>query len=249
MPRPSLFTNPSSITSSNPVIMHPPSTPLLFTAACLDTSPSVNTGDLIDETPIKKEMAPMQPPMFSHQIYPSHLTAPAPPSATAFLTPQAPPSTMSSISSSRKCAYPADNMGIQTGVLQFPSAEAALQSLSLRENTKYLLKRAKKDKEQSMSAVLVGMQGSLTYLASIINSSSPVIVQWRHAEQLHTALQVLTEQDFDLPVVVQAALMEAFWMDMGTIDLYLMVNDRCLCRSWIQTCLHDLKLVPDDFML
>ncbi|KAI6095367.1 hypothetical protein F5141DRAFT_1222035 [Pisolithus sp. B1] len=207
-PRPSLSTNPPSTTSSNPVIMPPPSTSLHFTAAWLDASPSVNTGDLIDGMPIEKEITPMQPPIFSHQIYPSHLTVPAPPSTTAFLTPQALPSTTSSISLSRKCTYPADNTGIQTGVLQFPSAEVALQSLSLREDTECLSKRSRKNKEQSTPAVLIGMQGSLTYLGSIIDSSSPVTVQQRRAEHMCTALQVLEEQDSDLPVVAQAALME-----------------------------------------
>ncbi|KIK14941.1 hypothetical protein PISMIDRAFT_16893 [Pisolithus microcarpus 441] len=249
VPGHSLFMHASSNTSSNPVVTLPPSTiPLHFTAPQIEGSSSVITGDMTDELPINKEVLPTQPLMFLPWQFPSNFTAPTPPTPMTYPNFYA-PSTTSSMQGGRKHAYAVTNISIPMGGSQFPSAQAALQLLPFKANTDHSLKKAKKNKEQSMPSVLVGVQGSLSYLGSIISSSSAVTAQEQHSKQMHTTMELLKEQDADLPVEVQSALMEAFQMDPGTIDPYIMSHDKHLHRNWIQTCLCNMQLVPCDFTL
>ncbi|KIK13426.1 hypothetical protein PISMIDRAFT_18016 [Pisolithus microcarpus 441] len=249
IPGHSLSMHASSNTSSNLVVTPPPSTiPLHFAAPQIEGSSSVITGDMTDKLPINKEVLPTQPLMFLPQQFPSNFTVPTPPTPMTYPNFYA-PSTTSSMQGGRKHAYAATNIGIPMEGSQFPSAQVALQLLPFQANMDCSLKKAKKNKEQSMPSILVGVQGSLSYLGSIISSLSAVTIQEQHSKQMHTAMELLKEQDANLPVEVQSALMEAFQMDPGTIDLYIMSHNKHLCRNWIQTCLCNMQLVPCDFML
>jgi len=62
-------------------------------------------------------------------------------------------------------------------------------------------------------------------------------------------LMRLREHDHDLPLQVKSALIEAFQMDAGVIELYItMVDDKDLRREWMQVCLPNLGLLPKDFI-
>ncbi|KAI5982114.1 hypothetical protein EDD15DRAFT_2374054 [Pisolithus albus] len=248
VPVQSLSMHTSSNASSNPVVTPPPSIPLHFAAPRVEDSTSIITGDTTDDLPINKEVIPTQPPPFSSQQFPSNFPAPTPPTPTTYANLYAPSAT-SDMQGGRKRTYAATDIGIPTGGPQFSSAHAALQSLPLRANTERSSKKAKKNKEQSMPSVLVGVQGSLSYLGSVIGSSSAVAAQDQHSKQMHIAMELLKERDPDLPVEVKSALMEAFRMDMGAIDLYIISRDKHLRRNWIQTCLRNMQLVPHDFTL
>ncbi|KAI5997741.1 hypothetical protein EDC04DRAFT_2612511 [Pisolithus marmoratus] len=130
-----------------------------------------------------------------------------------------------------------------------PPMTTALQAISVEDNGERSLKRARKGKDQSTQVALTGVQGSLSYLGSIISSSLPAAAQQICTDKLQVALMTVDEWDKDLPIEAKAALIEAFHVDMGTIDLYMMLHDRDLCRCWMQCCLCYLKLVPENFML
>ena len=119
-----------------------------------------------------------------------------------------------------------------------PSAQAALQTLSLKDDGEHSSKRVKKKELSSTLALLVSVQGSLTYLASIISASSPAAAEQRIMDKLETACAKLEEQDGDLPINIKIATMEAFRDGKNVIDLYMLAHDKNLCRKWLQACLH-----------
>jgi len=109
-------------------------------------------------------------------------------------------------------------------------------------------KRSKKNKEPSTSSALVGVQGSLAYLRTVITSSSTVAAEQRQMDQKQHAYVILREHEHDLPLQVKSALIEAFRMDAGAIELYItMVDDKDLRREWMRVCLPNLRLLPKDF--
>jgi len=72
------------------------------------------------------------------------------------------------------------------------------------------LKQLKKNKEPSTSSALVGMQGSLAYLRTVITSSSTVAAEQRWMDQKQCAYAILREHEHDLLLQVKSALIEAF---------------------------------------
>jgi len=68
-------------------------------------------------------------------------------------------------------------------------------------------------------------------------------------DQKQHAYVILQEHDHDLPLQVKSALIEAFQMDAGAIELYItMVDDKDLQREWMRVCLPNLGLLPKDFI-
>ena len=123
------------------------------------------------------------------------------------------PSTASSIPSSRKHSCVEEVPGILGNPPQMLSAQAAPQALPPMSNfgsSVVSSKQSKKSKEPSTSSVLVSMQGSLSYLGTIITSSSPVAAQQRWSDQKQHAYRILQECDNGLPLLVKSALLEAF---------------------------------------
>ncbi|KIN98898.1 hypothetical protein M404DRAFT_31032 [Pisolithus tinctorius Marx 270] len=245
---PGLSVNPSSHTSSDLVM-----TPSMSSAALQFITPQVgsSTGiiedDVIDQMSINK-VAPanrmnMQSQLFSTQFNPPMPTLTSP----MMLLSSYPPSTTSSMPSSRKHTHADANPASPSA--EILSVQAALQSLSIKDNAECSSKKSKKSKETSTPALLISVQGSLSYLGSVISSSSAVAAQQRHTEHMHVAMEMLAWQDDNLPLLAKMALMEAFHMDGGAIDLYLMLDDKTLHRNWIQTCLCNQKLIPDDLVL
>ncbi|KIK12789.1 hypothetical protein PISMIDRAFT_18473 [Pisolithus microcarpus 441] len=193
VPEQVLSMHASSNTSSNLVVTPPPSTiPLHFAAPRIEGSTSVIMGDTTDESPIDKEVLPTQPLAFLPQQFQSHFTVPTPPTPTTYPNLYA-PSTTSSVQGGRKCSYAATDSSIPMGGPQFPSAQVALQLLPPKANTEHSSKKARKNKEQSMPSVLVSVQGSLSYLGSVIGSLSAVAAQDRHSKQMHIAMELLKE--------------------------------------------------------
>ncbi|KAI6006872.1 hypothetical protein EDD15DRAFT_2357909 [Pisolithus albus] len=163
---------------------------------------------------------------------------------------QPPPSVSGSVAVGKKrsrASAPAES--VLPFFEQIPTAEAALHSLSVGDEGERSSKRTKKGKEHSTQAALVGVQGSMSFLGSIISTSSPVAAQKLHTEKMQAALDMVEEHDPDLPIEVKSALMEAFRHDAGAIDLYMMTRNDALRRNWILTCLRHLQLVPQNFTL
>jgi len=133
---------------------------------------------------------------------------------------------------------------------QILSAQAALHALPpMSDSSVVSSKRSKKNKEPSTSSALVGVQGSLAYLGTVITSSSTVAAEQRRMDQKQCAYAILQEHDRDLPLQVKSALIEAFRMDAAVIELYItMVDDKDLRREWIRVCLSNLGLLPKDFL-
>ena len=132
------------------------------------------------------------------------------------------------------------------------SAQAALQVLPPMSDfgsSVVSSKRLKKSKELSTSSILVGMQGSLSYLRTIITSSSPVAAQQRQSDQKQHAYRILQERDNGLPLLVKSALLEEFRIDSeNTIELYItLADDEDLRRQWVKDCLKHLHLIPKDY--
>ena len=162
------------------------------------------------------------------------------------------PSTASSVPSSRKRSRVEEVPGILGNPPQMLSAQAALQALPPMSDfgsSVVSSKQSKKSKEPSTSSVLVGMQGSLSYLGTIITSSSPVAAQQRRSDQKQHAYRILQERDNGLPLLVKSALLEAFRIDSeNTIELYItLADDEDLRRQWVKDCLKHLHLIPKDY--
>ncbi|KIO03191.1 hypothetical protein M404DRAFT_27178 [Pisolithus tinctorius Marx 270] len=245
---PGLSINLSSHTSSDPVMTpSTSSTALQFITPQVGSSAGIIEDDAIDQMSVDK-VAPanrmnVQSQLFSMQFNPPMLTLTSP----MMLLSSYPPSTTSSMPSSRKHTHADANPASPSA--EIPSVQAALQSLSIKDDAECSSKKLKKSKEMSTPALLVGVQGSLSYLGSVISSLSAVAAQQRHTEHMHATMEMLAQQDDDLPLLAKTALMEAFCMDGGAIDLYLMLDDKTLRRNWIQTCLRNQKLIPDDLVL
>ncbi|KAI6123645.1 hypothetical protein EDD16DRAFT_1704266 [Pisolithus croceorrhizus] len=244
----------SSGTLNNPVMTPPISSPPSHLAGPWVGSPSGTLIDtMLNEGTVKKMFPPdimAQPQVLVPHIHTPHSLMPPPP-PPVILHDSPMPSTTSSLPSRRKCALTAGlatDSGLPTGE-QGMSAEAALQMLSLRDDGEQSLKRAKKGNDQSTMALLVGVQGLLTYLGSVISSSSTVTAQQRCTEKIQAALATVEEYDWDLLIEAKSALMEVFCIDTGAIDIYLLSHNKDLCRCWIQVCIHNMKLVPEDYTL
>ena len=244
-------TNSSSHTSSNLLM-----TPSVSTAALQLPAPwygnppsSSIANDAADET-MNKAVSDVnvQPQMFVPQIYPSHPSMQPLTSPMTYLKSRS-PSVTSSAPLSRKCtrAEAGADSGFCLEESHIPSAQAALQTLSLKDNGEHSSKRAKKKEQSSTPALLVSVQGSLTYLASIISASSPAAAQQRMTDKLETACAKLEEQDRDLPINVKIATMEAFCDGKNVIDLYMLVHDKDLRRKWLQACLHHTGFLLKDY--
>ncbi|KIO08096.1 hypothetical protein M404DRAFT_23368 [Pisolithus tinctorius Marx 270] len=187
---PGLFVNPSSHTSSDPVM-----TPSMSSAALQFITPQVGSSagiiedDAIDQMSVDK-VAPanrmnVQSQLFSMQFNPPMPTLASP---TTLLS-SYPPSTTSSMPSSRKCTHADTNPASPSA--EIPSVQAALQSLSIKDDAERSSKKSKKSKETSTPALLISVQGSLSYLGSVISSSSAVAAQQRCTEHMHTAMEML----------------------------------------------------------
>ncbi|KIK24124.1 hypothetical protein PISMIDRAFT_10403 [Pisolithus microcarpus 441] len=106
--------------------------------------------------------------------------------------PSPPPSISSSIPLSKKrsrASAPAES--VSPFFEQIPTVEAALHSLSVGDEGEWSSKRTKKGKEHSTQAALVGIQGSMSFLGSVISSSSPVAAQKLHTEKMQAALDMV----------------------------------------------------------
>ncbi|KAI6103782.1 hypothetical protein EDD16DRAFT_1710669 [Pisolithus croceorrhizus] len=227
-------------TSGSPSISAPPSHfGSYYGTSTISSGPWVGSpsGTLIDtmlnEGTVEK-MFPTdivaQPQVLIPHVHSPHSLMPPPP-PPVILCNSPVPLTTSSLPSRRKCALTtglAADSGLPMGE-QGMSAEAALQMLSLRDDGEWSSKRAKGN-DQSTVALLVGVQGSLTYLRSVISSSSAVTAKQRHTEKIQAALATVEEHDWDLPIEVKLALMEAFCIDTGVIDIYLSSHNKDLCR-------------------
>ncbi|KIN97332.1 hypothetical protein M404DRAFT_32439 [Pisolithus tinctorius Marx 270] len=245
---PGLSVNLSSHTSSNPVMTpSTSSTTLQFITPQVGSSTSIIEDDVINQMSIDK-VAPANRMNVQSQLFSTQFNPPMPTLTSPMtLLSSYPPSTTSSMPSSRKRTHADANPASPSA--EIPSAQAALQLLSIKDNAECSSKKSKKSKETSTPTLLIGVQGSLSYLGSVISSSSAVAAQQRHTECMHAAVEMLAWQDDDLPLLAKMALMEAFHMDGGVIDLYLMLDNKTLCRNWIQTCLCNQKLIPDDLVL
>ncbi|KIO08078.1 hypothetical protein M404DRAFT_23348 [Pisolithus tinctorius Marx 270] len=185
---PGLSVNPSSHTSSDPVMtLSMSSATLQFVTPQVGSSASIIEDDAIDEMSVDK-VAPanrmnMQSQLFSTQFNPPMPTLTSP---TTLLS-SYPPSSTSSMPSSRKRTHADTNPASPSA--EIPSVQAALQSLSIKDDAEHSSKKLKKSKEMSMPALLVSVQGSLSYLGSVISSSSAVATQQRHTEHMHTAVR------------------------------------------------------------
>jgi len=75
---------------------------------------------------------------------------------------------------------------------QILSAQAALHALPpMSDSSVVSSKWSKKNKEPSTSSALVGMQGSLAYLGTVITSSSTVAAEQRQMDQKQRAYVIL----------------------------------------------------------
>ncbi|KAI6113201.1 hypothetical protein EDD16DRAFT_1709677 [Pisolithus croceorrhizus] len=225
IPPPGYVGSSSSNTSSN-LIMTPPA-PSQFMPPWVRSPTGTIANGVTNDVTIKKhaDYTNTQPQSFSPFQSPQSLILPL--ASPAVVTGPPPRPTSGSISSS----------------------EAALQSISLGDDGEWSLKRVKKGKEHSTQAALVSIQGSMSFLGSVIMSSSSVATQRLHTKKLQAALLMVEECDQDLPIEVKSALLEAFHIDAGAIDLYMMLPNKVLYRNWIQTCIHHLQLVPKNFTL
>ncbi|KAI5986513.1 hypothetical protein EDD15DRAFT_2373261 [Pisolithus albus] len=241
----------SSNTSSNPIITPAVSpVPSQIMPTWVRSPTGTIAGGVTNDIPLEKhaDYVNLQPQNFtSFQSSQSSILPSASP--TTFTSP-APPSISGSVASGKKrsrASAPAES--VPPFFEQIPTAEAALHSLSVGDEGERSSKRTKKGKEHSTQAALVGVQGSMSFLGSIISTSSPVAAQKLHTEKMQAALNMVEERDPDLPIEVKSALMEAFHHDAGAIDLYMMTRNDALRRNWILTCLRHLQLVPPNFTL
>ncbi|KIO08874.1 hypothetical protein M404DRAFT_22688 [Pisolithus tinctorius Marx 270] len=189
---PGLSINPSSHTSSDPVMTpSTSSTALQFVTPQVGSSAGIIEDDVINQMSINK-VAPanrmnMQSQLFSMQFNPPMLTLTSP---TTLLS-SYPPSTTSSMPLSRKRTHADANPASPSA--EIPSVQAALQLLSIKDDAERSSKKSKKSKEMSMPALLVGVQGSLSYLGSVISLSSAVAAQQRCTEHMHAAVEMLAQ--------------------------------------------------------
>ncbi|KAI6013025.1 hypothetical protein EDC04DRAFT_2904767 [Pisolithus marmoratus] len=182
---------------------------------------------------------PNYPDTSSHTSTPSILfTLPpdaTPASPTVFAS-SAPPSIMGPMQSSKKHSFAGAGANSSLCLGNPVSAQAALQTISLNDD-EWFSKRAKKGKHESTQAALIGIQGSLSYLGSIVSSLLPAATLQMWTDKLHLALMTVEEWDKDLSIEAKSSLLEAFHVDMGMIDVYMMLHDRDLHRGWMQCCL------------
>ena len=97
---------------------------------------------------------------------------------------------------------------------------------------------AKKSKGMTTAATMVGIQGSLSYLETIIQSASVSTADASQAKCLQSAFKMLTTKDVELPQEDKAWFLDVLWMDKRVVDAYLMNTDKELHHLWINQCLN-----------
>ncbi|KAI5991016.1 hypothetical protein EDC04DRAFT_2911738 [Pisolithus marmoratus] len=182
--------------------------PLQFVPPLVRSPTGTIADGVTNNVTVKKEKSPDFISNFSSFQSPHSVMLPL--AAAAMSTNPAVSPATGSISSSRKCALTSavTRSGSPLGE-RVPTAEAALQSISLTGDGEHSLKRAKQSKHQSTQAALVGMQGSMSFLSSVVMSLSPIAVQQMCTDKLQAALMMVEECDQDLPIEARTALMES----------------------------------------